>query len=178
MAISKICTPLYLPSLLVLTDGDTKAVDLLNENLNNPFNQINQSVVQATCLLWGVTDDGSLACTDFLDWHRKRNATVATNYDNTFDTIFAGDVLYKDESPNLFFSTAYALLTKNIDSSLWLCHIPRHGVLHSMVVDAAQAAGFIVTTINTENNHRNVKGCPLEDLQKSVTYRMHIHEDR
>jgi hypothetical protein len=177
MAISKMCTPHYLPTVLVLTDGDTKAVDLLNENLDNPFNQVDKSIIQATCLLWGVDDNGSIACTNFLDWYCLRYPNASSNNDNTvtFDTIVAGDVLYKDELPDLFFETAYTLLAKKSGSSLWLCHIPRHGVEHSMVMDAAQAAGFNVTTIDTKHIKSKVTGCPEEDVQRSVTYRMYIN---
>ena len=174
MAISKVCFPKYNPTAIVLTDGDPKAISLLKSNLENPNNQVNTSIVKATHLLWDATNDGSLRFADFSEWFRATYNASASEYTTPlFDSIFAGDVLYKEELPKLFFATAFALLSKKADSSLWLCHIPRHGVLHSIVVDAAKSAGFVVTTIDTKLNSK-VEGFPLDDLQRAITYRMYI----
>ena len=173
MAIAKICFPSYNPTAIVLTDGDPMAVRLLKSNLENSYNQMNTSIVQATHLLWGINDD-TMNLPEFTDWFRA--AYTCECEKPLFDSIFAGDVLYKAELPKLFFATAFSLLSKNADSSLWLCHIPRHGVLHSIVVEAAKNAGFLVTTIDT-TAQRIVEGCPLEDLQRAVTYRMYINND-
>ena len=176
MTISKICFPKYNPTAIVLTDGDLKAVSLLKSNLENPNNQLNTSIVQATQLLWKATDDNSSNFAEFSEWFRAEYSTLTTeNGTVVFDSIFAGDVLYKEELPKLFFATAFALLSKKANSSLWLCHIPRHGVLHNIVVDAAKNAGFVVTTINTKLQ-RNVEGCPVDDLERAITYRMYIKE--
>jgi hypothetical protein len=173
MAISKMCLPKYNPAAIVLTDGDPTAVRLMKSNIENPRNQINASIVQATPLLWEKRDDGSMNFPDFSKWFRA--AYACENETVSFDSIFAGDVLYKAELPGLFFATAFSLLSKKAGSSLWLCHIPRHGVLHSIVVDAAKKAGFVVTTIdNCKTLQRRVEGCPLDDVQRAVIYRMFI----
>lgn len=174
MAISKICCPKYNPTAIVLTDGDPEAVSLLKLNIENPNNQVNTSIVQATHLLWDASDDGSINFPEFSKWFDATYNTSGSNNKNTlFDSIFAGDVLYKEELPRLFFATAFALLSKKADSSLWLCHIPRHGVLHNIVVDAAKDAGFVVTTIDIKPQGK-VDGCPIDDLQRAITYRMYI----
>jgi hypothetical protein len=171
MAISKICFPNYNPTAIVLTDGDPTAVHLLKSNLENPNNQINTAVVQAFPLLWQISDDDSENFPEFLKWFKA--AYTCECEIMAFDSIFAGDVLYKSELPDLFFATAFSLLSKKADSSLWLCHIPRHGILHSIVIKAAEKAGFIVTTLDN-SLQRNVAGCPSDDLQRAVTYRMFI----
>ena len=174
MAISKMCIPKYNPTAIVLTDGDPKAISLLRSNLENPNNQINTSVVQATRLLWQDTEDGSTGLTKFSEWFVDAYNTSENRYQSTiFDTIVAGDVLYKEELPKLFFATAFSLLSKNANSSLWLCHIPRHGVNQDIVIEAARNAGFAVSTIDTELQSK-VAGCPNDDLNRAVTYRMYI----
>jgi Lysine methyltransferase len=177
MAISKMSTS-YPPASLVLTDGDDKAVDLLTLNLRNPINHINPSLVRATRLLWGVKSNDSIACPHFAHWCRNNYAIwgIDNDADVRFDSIFAGDVLYKADLPKMFFETAFALLAKKYGSSLWLCHIPRHGVTHENVIDAAQTAGFTVTTTDAFFITK-VRGCPLEDLNRSVTYRMYLEEN-
>ena len=172
MAISKICLPSYNPTAIVLTDGDPTAVRLLQSNLEHPNNQVNTSMVQAAHLLWESKDDNSLKFPEFSKWFREAYRSDCEI--PLFDSIFAGDVLYKGELPKLFFATAFSLLSKKADSSLWLCHIPRHGVLHSIVVDAAKNAGFAVTTVDS-TLQKKVEGCPLDDLQRAITYRMQIY---
>ena len=175
MAISKICSK-YLPAALVLTDGDETAVDLLKANLANPVNRINASV-RATQLLWGVIDRNSIRCPEFFDWCRA-NFSGWSNDGTTvvFDAIFAGDVLYKAELPKLFFETAFALLSKNDGSSLWLCHIPRHGVSHEMVVEAAMKSGFSIGNPIDMSFVSAVRGCPVEDIQRAIIHRMYVHK--
>lgn len=172
MAIARICIPNHTPFSIVLTDGDEIAITLLQRNLNNPRNNVNVSSlsIHVTSLNWGTP-----VCERFLDWCRL-TLNVHDSSAILFDTIIAGDVLYKKELPSLFFTTAFTLLSKNTDSSLWLCHIPRHGVLHSIVVDAAHAAGFVVTIIDTSIISQ-VEGCIPDDLQKAVTYRMYINKN-
>lgn len=184
MAISKICAAKqYFPSALVLTDGDEKAIDLLQMNLANPVNEINASVVRATHLVWGTTESGSIQCPDFCDWCRVHYPTIWNNSASTdvvFDTIFAGDVLYKADLPKLFFGTAFSLLSRQCEdeSSLWLCHIPRHGVSHEMVIESAMDAGFSVEKPVDMSFVARVRGCPVEDIQRAIIYRMYIQKHR
>jgi hypothetical protein len=174
MAISRFCHPNCVPVAIVLTDGDPKAIDLLQENLINPFNQIDSSIVRATHLLWKEADKGLSAFPDFYEWYRTAYTTICSDDEvPRFDSIVAGDVLYKEELPKLFFATAFSLLSKNADSSLWLCHIPRHGVQQSNVIEEAKKAGFVVTIVDTI--FQNVLDrCSLEDIKQAVTYRMYI----
>lgn len=180
MAISKLCNEKqYSPSVLVLTDGDDKAINLLKANLANPVNQINTAVVRATRLLWGTVESGAIQCPDFCNWCRINYPSswgTSGGTDVVFDSIFAGDVLYKADLPKQFFETAFALLCKNDynGSSLWLCHIPRHGVSHEMVIESALSAGFSVEKPIDMSFVAVIRSCPPDDLQRAMIYRMFI----
>lgn len=169
MALSMMCSARP-PAALVLTDGDDKAIDLLRSNLADPINLIDTSVVQATPLRWGKCD-GGLIDRSFLDWCQTTYSVWSDDASVVlFDCIVAGDVLYKAELPGVFFETAYTLLSEDCHASLWLCHVPRHGVTQNCVVKAASAAGFTVETV--ESPTCAIRGCPAEDVQRAVIYRM------
>jgi hypothetical protein len=167
MLIWKVCSAWRPPAALVLTDGDDKTIDLLQANLRNTVNQMDAAVVQAVPLLWGTSDEGSVSA-DFLEWCQT-SYTVWSGTEVLFDCIVAGDVLYKAELPRVFFETAYSLLSKD-RGSLWLCHVPRHGVTQVCVMEAAKDAGFAVETIDPPKG--DIRGCPLADVKRAVIYRM------
>jgi hypothetical protein len=130
-------------SCIVLTDGDDKAVDLLQLNLTNTKNNIKTSHVKATNLLWWGQQDFSLDCRlDFLrsiqqmftltqnidEKHDNKRLNTETDHDDDdvtsgsinhmlFDYIVAGDVLYKKDLPEKFFYTAYTLLKQHEQST-------------------------------------------------------------
>lgn len=156
------------PAALVLTDGDDKAIELLRSNLRNPANHMDAALVRATSLLWGLDEKGTI-CEDFLEWCQT-SYTVWNGIDVAFDCIVAGDVLYKAELPAKFFATAYALLSKDRGGSLWLCHVPRHGVTQDCVLKAAIDAGFTVETIDPPKTP--IVGCPVEDVKRAVIYKI------
>ena len=161
MAVSKLLQP---DSCLVLTDGDDKAVDLLQSNLENPFNQIDSSFVGCTRLRWGNASDGR-----YLDtWCRRRwNHHWEKNERLVFDTVVAGDVLYKSRLPEVFFRTVVQFLAD--DGDLWLCHVPRADVTQEIVVAAANKAGLLVDQIALDNI--TASGCPVEDSSRARVYR-------
>jgi hypothetical protein len=175
------------PACVVLTDGDEKAVSLLQDNLDDPFNSINSGKVKARLLRWGYDQ-----VTDFTDWCRKAYDGNENNNNNSsacavwkeqdtvqMDCIVAGDVMYKSELPPLFFATVDALLASSSESTessstggtLWLCHVPRATVTHEVVMSAARDAGFAVETIDLATIPP-VEGCPLEDSSRAKVYRI------
>jgi hypothetical protein len=161
MALSKMCNPLA----AVLTDGDEKALELMQANLKNANNNIDEMIVRAVKLMWGGSDTGGIPV-DFVDWCRS-SYCIWSNVDAiSFDFIFAGDVLYKRELPSLFFETVQLLL--HPDGCLWLCHVPRNGVTQECVLDAARKAGLCIEIVETP---KNVPGCPVEDVKRAVIYR-------
>jgi len=154
---------IFHPKCVVLTDGDEKALDLLQSNLEHKNNSIVSAIVKTTMLRWGEESEG------FVHWCRsswphcwKKNGAVC------FDAIVAGDVMYKEELPPLFFRTVKQLLAPN--AALWLCHIPRSTVTHEIVQTTARTAGFRLETIAFDSKH--IQGCPVEDVSRAQIYRM------
>lgn len=183
------------PACVVLTDGDEKAVSLLQDNLADPFNSIDDSKVKARLLYWGYDH-----VADFTEWCRKAyDGNENENNENNnssagalwkeqdtvkMDCIIAGDVMYKSELPPLFFETVDALLvsksssessssssSSTVGGTLWLCHVPRATVTHEVVVSAARDAGFAVEIVDL-TTVPPVEGCPLEDLSRAKVYRI------
>jgi hypothetical protein len=168
------------PFCVVLTDGDEKAVSLLQDNLADPFNSIDSDKVKPRLLRWGYDQ-----VTEFTDWCRKafdgnennNSSACALKKEQVWkeqdavkmDCIIAGDVMYKSELPPLFFATVDALLESS--GTLWLCHVPRATVTHEVVTLAARDAGFAVETVDL-TTIPPVEGCPLEDSSRAKVYRI------
>jgi SAM-dependent methyltransferase len=142
---------------VALTDGDDKAVRLLQDNLKDSDNKVGANI-QATILRWGENNE------QFLSWCRSK----WPEFDSKFDCIVAGDVLYKSNLPPLFFETARSLLAPS--GTLWLCHVPRANVTYEIVLEAARQAEFIVTDVPLE--FIQVCGCPVEDVSRARVYQM------
>jgi hypothetical protein len=152
-----------------LTDGDSQAIDLLQQNLSNLDNQLDAATIQATFLLWSAGIDQSH---EFCRWCRKTWSWPDT--DNVaFDYILAGDVLYKDELPPLFFAAVRSLLALN--GVLFLCHVPRANVGHDEVLKAAAMAGFsCVHETVSDNTALVAEGCSIDDLNRARVYKLHV----
>ena len=178
------------PACVVLSDGDEKAVSLLQDNLTDPFNSIDSDKVKPCLLRWGYDK-----VADFTDWCRQafdgkdnnNSSSCALRKEQIWkeqdavkmDCIIAGDVMYKSELPPLFFATVDALLVSKGESeslsstggTLWLCHVPRATVTHEVVMLAARDAGFAVETVDL-TTIPPVEGCPLEDSSRAKVYRI------
>lgn len=169
---------------VVLSDGDEKAVELIQSNLQNPNNLILTDRVKACVLKWWKNDVESTSIRDqFLcqqvlksvescNNDGKSQSTVGLIEEYLFNDIIAGDVLYKAELPELLFHTAYTLLKKEDGNSLWLCHVPRHGVTHEIVQQAAKDANFDYEIIPTNHIILPEEVCPIEDSSRAVVYKM------
>jgi hypothetical protein len=175
MCLARVSALKHMFSCVVLTDGDDKALDLLNQNLvKNGFQQ--NGVVVAGKLGWGDTDADS--ADRFIDVCRS---TVPFRSDTDavlFDCIVAGDVLYKAELPALFLATVTRFLSPN--GTLWLCHVPRANVSHEVVSSAIQQAGFYVVEQHSASSLLELDqafgvGCPLDDVQGAQIYRVSRH---
>lgn len=149
------------PACVALTDGDDQAMALLAENVQNPFNCIDSSVAKSKFLWW------SEEIAAFREWCQQSwPIEFADNV--TFDIIVAGDVMYKTNLPKIFFETVDTLLSET--GVLWLCHVPRSTVTHSVVVQAAKDCGFQVQSHMTET--MDVADCPKGDIVRAVIYRV------
>ena len=187
-------------SVIILTDGDEEAIRLLHQNLADPWNKIDSSRVKATFLRWNeqldVFDDwlcrqssiSTLTPTETPTVAAASHASIDDNNDDDggddgtamtlprrknieFDIILAGDVMYKQELPLLFFQTAARYLKAN-SGELWLCHVPRSTVTHQVVMDAAVAMGFTILAVDTKHLLEQITDCPREDLDRAVVYRI------
>lgn len=145
------------PVCVVLTDGDSDALNLLQKNLVNPYNDINTKTTKATILRWGPPLE------DFCKWCQQ-----TLPGETKFDVILAGDVMYKKELPKLFFDTVNSLLSK--DGTLWLCHVPRANVTHDVVRATAQECGFEIEALDSSNIR--VENCPLHDRERAIAYQV------
>lgn len=157
MVISKVANV----SCVILTDGDEKAVELLELNLINSTNSLDLRLVKAAKLLWGT--DASA----FTNWCRETFPTLWSDQ-VLFDCIVAGDVLYQTQLPAKFFDSVRSLLAPS--GLVFLCHVPRASVSHDVVVEAARGNGFLVERVDTDG--LSVDGCPAEDVSRAVIYRM------
>jgi hypothetical protein len=180
-----LCKVVSQPSCIVLSDGDDKAVDLLRQNLTHNGIDGDHRAVMAERLVWGDEGggggtDGSLVdrfsdrCRTFLDDSWRADEEVR------FDSVVAGDVLYKKDLPGLFFQTVRRFLS-NDDGTLWLCHVPRANVSQEIVVAAAQTAGFEVMERFRAHDYDDGDGIaagfvgggfPDEELERALIYRM------
>ena len=147
------------PASVVLTDGDGETMNLLQQNLKNPFNAIDEATAKAAILQWGEEQEV------FHKWLRR---SFPEQNDTKFDLILAGDVMYKNELPKPFFETVCSLLTET--GTLWLCHVPRSDVTHRIIRAAAEECGFAIEAYDTKNI--TVHDCPNHDLERAVVYQV------
>lgn len=188
-------------NVIVLTDGDHKAIELLESNLCNANNQIATYSVKAVLLPWFTKGD------HLFDEKRQQflqsihhafsstshhNKNVEKEYDDSqnhdynddilFDSIIAGDVLYKDNLLPLFFDTVKTFLKKK-NGTLFLCHIPRNNVTQERVQQFATESGFtykilsIPNHVLAPNEHDDDDDSfrfPIEDVERAVVYQMYF----
>lgn len=151
---------------VAMTDGDEEALCLLKRNYE--LNCVSPSMAKATKLLWG---NNARSSNEFFKcWCRESWPDLwKTSEDVSFDVILAGDVLYKEDLPSLFFETVILLMSKS--GCLLLCHVPRSTVTHEIVRLACQEAGFHIETLPL---HPILlpNDIPIEDIQNSIIYRI------
>jgi len=117
---------------LCLTDNDSVALDLCRENLQ--LNSLNYLTVGNYA--WGE------------DTSAENDGCCIKG--SKFDVVIAGDVMYKEGLPELFFKAASDILVP--DGVMYICHVPRYTVTHDVVVRAAGEAGFVIETVAEGND--------------------------
>lgn len=149
------------PKWIGLTDGDTKAMELLDSNLRE--NNIETNTQVGTHFLqWGES------ITEFQNWLTSYcQLNLESDGTESLDCVVAGDVLYKAYLPDLFFQTVAVVLPPG--QPLWLCHVPRSTVTHDVVLRTASNYGFTWTVVATDLG--KIQGCPMEDLSRARVYR-------
>lgn len=206
------------PSCLILTDGEPTSVELMKQNILHAQNKNPQqhcyascvdTILFTTCMKWGDTDEQQnlrfqQEC--FTQFPHLFNSLSSTSTDDSkkkdieFDYILAGDVLYKEELPTLFFQTVHKYLTRNYytkmeeeddeedenrttkerrgEGYLLLCHVPRASVTHDFVLKVAMEYGFhVMETIDISSFPFTIPdSCPFEDAQRACIYKMYLKE--
>lgn len=89
--------------------------------------------------------------------------------------VVAGDVLYKQPLVRPFFETVRLLLSSSslapLTSSrrMLLCHVPRAGVTHEIVMDSAAAAGLVAVEVLPDEWKRGdcCRYCDADDLLRA-----------
>lgn len=140
-------------SRLLSSDGDKAVVQLLETNLKR-----NKCDGNSTCLLYGEVTSFESVEKEF--GHDK------------FQKIVAGDVLYKRELLDPFFTTLHHFLSSEPSSSAYVCHIPRADVGHEVVLECAKKHHFkvqiVVDTFQSEKGYPIE--CPPEDVLRAKLY--------
>ena len=176
---------------VALTDGDPLSVEHIQQNLvqNNISSliEIGKFSTAATHLLWGddkSMDSFSRWCLENL-WRQSEqqsNDRILTKKlmweseeEIQFDTIIAGDVMYKKGLPSLFFQTVSKYLAFP-NGELLLCHVPRSCIDHDAVKAAASEAGFSVEEVRLDKTKftadDDIEGIDVEDARRAAFYRI------
>jgi len=146
-------------AFVAVTDGDSECISLINQNFqNNGFRD--DQYIHSFFLKWGDTVSTaafSEACPI-----------------ESFDLIVAGDVLYKKELLDMFFPTARSLLTPHT-GRMYLCHLPRAGVTHSLVQEAAGVHGFSFS-IQSKTTIHHSEEVEMDDITNSEIYLLTLTE--
>ena len=95
--------------------------------------------------------------------------------------IVAGDVLYKHALLEPFMYTVKLILSSNSDSEngktndMLLCHVPRAGVEHELVIAAATKQNLSIEEIPPELYKKGslLLYCPTEDIERAKLYRIY-----
>ena len=166
---------------VVITDGDQTSVDLARQNLaaNVVGNAASAAppAVSVDRLLWGgdAHQDAVLLNMEAADCPGAGGAPAASTVP-TYSVVLAGDVLYKESLPPLFFATLKRHLA--LDGRALLCHLVRAGVTHDLVVAAATAAGFVVSQVPLPSSALPHEHCPEEEVALARIYQLrHAGDD-
>ncbi|GMI05381.1 hypothetical protein TrLO_g7656 [Triparma laevis f. longispina] len=153
--------------LICFTDGDEEALMLLKENASMNKVDISANAVSGVppAYLWGDDDERISALEEWSRNHWSDGWGVDDKFG--FDSILAGDVLYKEGLPELFFGSVNRLLTMN--GVLMLCHVPRAEVTHERVEAAATAANLDFEEVPPLSLPKTAK---MEDAVRAKIYRI------
>jgi hypothetical protein len=105
--------------------------------------------------------------------------------------VVAGDVVYKQMLLDPFFTTMHILLglshpTATEPAVAYLCHVPRAGVTHDLVVEAARGKNLFVEEVDimdvcsdsdrlgceASSESCCLRYCPREELERAKLYRI------
>ena len=127
------------------------------------------SHMRSDCQLNGV--DASIV---LLDWFNPNFEEIPADMPSV--RVIAGDVLYKSILITPFMTTVKKLLQRCLQGEMLLCHVPRAGVTHDMVVEAAQTQGIIISPIAREewlnDDSLSFLHCSQEEIDSATLYHL------
>lgn len=142
---------------LILTDNDARSIAHMKQD----------------CLKNDVQAD-----VKELDWFSPdiKSLDISTSLESLDLCLLAGDVLYKQMLLEPFFTTVNLLLRMKKGSFMFLCHVPRAGVEHSIVVESAERLSLNIEEIHVtlEEKEHALKYCPEEDVIRAKLYRIQL----
>ena len=113
----------------------------------------------------------------YLNWYDPKLDVLPTSSleNNGGDLlVVAGDVLYKQPLVEPFFETVRLLLSSSnlvpvYSRRMLLCHVPRAGVTHEIVMDGAAAAGLVAVEVLPDDWKRGdcCRYCDADDLLRA-----------
>lgn len=110
-----------------------------------------------------------------LDWYNPNIDSISSAGSMSFNNVHfvAGDVLYKHALLEPFFATICLLFKSFSGATLTLCHVPRAGVDHETVVQAAEGVGLKVSVLTGWDMDPQLSTyCPEEDLVRARIYQI------
>lgn len=117
-----------------------------------------------------------------LDWLRPSmdDITGRGGFNKSLPLVLiAGDVLYKSTLVEPFFATVKMLMQQNPESVMHLCHIPRAGVAHEIVVAGGRAQGLDIQKCSDEFRERvDTDLCPIDDINRAHCYEIRLGRER
>jgi predicted nicotinamide N-methyase len=142
---------------LILTDNDARSITHMKQDCLK-----NKVQAEVKVLDWFSPDINSL--------------DIAMGPGSLNLCILAGDVLYKQVLLEPFFTTVNLLLGIKKGSFMLLCHVPRAGVEHVIVLEVANRLGLNIEeiTVTLEEKEHALKYCPEEDVIRAKLYRIQI----
>ena len=114
-------------------------------------------------------------CVSRLDWFSRDSVEKCiASEDLSGLRVVAGDVLYKSCLLEPFMRTVQRLLSEASGAEMLLCHVPRAGVTHERVAEAAAAAGLAAQELPVGSWRKGavLQHCPPEDAQSARLYRI------
>jgi dihydrodipicolinate synthase/N-acetylneuraminate lyase/predicted nicotinamide N-methyase len=147
-----------------LTDHDQRCIEHMNKDC------ITNSISGAEVLRFDWLAPS-------MDLFAARGGLQTSGDASTRLTLIAGDVLYKSFLVEPFFKSVALLLSTRAGSVLYLCHIPRAGVEHDIVVAGAEAQGLDVTRCPDDFRERvRPELCPVDDVNRAHCYEIRRRE--
>jgi hypothetical protein len=159
--VSMLCKRLGATSV-VLTDNDPRSIQHMQDD----------------CKVNGIVEGALVESLDWFNFQGGEQVWRAWGAGTGGSRrVVAGDVLYKRQLLQPFFSTVRQLLSpyaEGVGAEMLLCHVPRAGVDHAEVVRSAEEHGLSALEVGRELwcTGALLEYCPEEDTSRARLYKI------